>query len=321
MDAVVSTLRPVSRTWTFFEGDWREGNVAIMGPRTHAAWLGSTVFDGARAFEGVTPDLEAHCERINRSAETFLLKPVVPVQAWIGLALEGLKRFEANAALYIRPMYWADQGFGGGVKFDPETTRWCLTIYEAPMPEPTGVALTLSPFRRPTIETACVDAKASCLYPNNTRALIEAQGRGFDNCIMRDMLGAVAETANANIFMVKDGVVFTPSPNGVFLDGVTRRRVIGLLRGDGVEVREQTLTYDDFLAADEIFSTGNYAKVSPAIRIEDRVLGVGPVYRRARALYWDFAHASDRAIRRRGQTLVARRRLSARAETAGPRHW
>ena len=288
---LVATLRPVSTTWTFFEGEWREGNIAIMGPRTHAAWLGSTVFDGARAFEGVTPDLEAHCERVNVSAEKFLLKPLVPVETWIGLTLEGLKRFDPDAAVYIRPMYWADQGFGGGVKFDPETTRWCLTLYEAPLPEPKGVAVTLSPFRRPTIETAPVEAKASCLYPNNTRALIEAQQRGFDNCILRDMLGAVAELANANIFMVRDGVVFTPSPNGVFLDGITRRRVIGLLRGDGFEVRERTLAFEAFLTADEIFSTGNYAKVSPVTRIEARELPIGPVFRRARALYWTFAHA------------------------------
>lgn len=304
MSAVVSTMRPVSSTWTYFEGDWHEGNVAIMGPRTHGAWLGSTVFDGARAFEGVTPDLEAHCERVNRSAENFLLKPVVPVETWLGLALEGLQRFDPRAELYIRPMYWADQGFGGGVKFDPETTRWCLSIYEAPMPAPTGSAITLSPFRRPTIETAPVDAKASCLYPNNTRGLIEAQARGFDNCVLRDMLGAVAELANANIFMVKDGVVFTPAPNGTFLDGITRRRVIGLLRDDGVEVREQTLGWADFLAADEIFSSGNYAKVAPMTRIEDRELPIGPVFRRARELYWAFAHAGRPAGRRAGSARL-----------------
>lgn len=290
MSAVVSTDRPVSKTWTFFEGDWHEGNAAIMGVRTQASWLGSTVFDGARAFEGVTPDLWAHCERINRSAANFLLKPVVSTEEWVGLTRDGLKKFDADAQLYIRPMYWADQGIGGGVRFDPETTRWCLSIYEAPLPAPKGSAITLSPYRRPTIETAPVDAKASCLYPNNTRGLIEAQMRGFDNCVLRDMLGAVAELANANIFMVKDGVVFTPAPNGVFLDGITRRRVIGLLRGDGVEVVEKTLAYEDFLKADEIFSSGNYAKVSPMIRIEDRELPIGPLFRRARTLYWAFAH-------------------------------
>jgi branched-chain amino acid aminotransferase len=313
MSAVVSTERPVSTTWTFFEGEWREGNIAIMGPRTHGAWLGSTVFDGARAFEGVTPDLEIHCERVNRSAENFLLNPVVPVETWIGLALEGVQRFTPGAELYIRPMYWADQGQGGGVKFDPETTRWCLTIYEAPMPAPTGSAITLSPFRRPTIETAPVDVKASCLYPNNARALFEAQRRGFDNCILRDMLGAVAELANANLFLVKDGVVFTPAPNGVFLDGITRRRVISLLRADGVEVREETLNYEAFLAADEIFSTGNYAKVSPMIRIEDRPLPIGPITSRARALYWAFAHAAKPAGLRATEPCAASARPSAAA--------
>ena len=290
MTGVVSTSGPVSKTWTFFEGDWHEGNVAIMGVRTNASWLASSVFDGARAFEGVTPDLDQHCARVNLSARNFLLKPVVPTEDWIGLTRDGLRRFDADAQLYIRPMYWADQGLGGGVKFDPDSTRWCLSIYEAPMPQTRGSALTLSPYRRPSIECAPVDAKASCLYPNNARALMEAQRRGFDNCILLDMLGNVAELANANIFMVKDGVVFTPAPNGVFLDGITRRRVIGLLRGDGVEAVEKALAYRDFQDADEIFSSGNYGKVTPMIRIDDRDLQAGPVYQRARALYWAFAH-------------------------------
>lgn len=280
-----------SRTWTFFEGEWHEGNVAIMGPRTQGAWLASVLFDGARAFEGVTPDLDRHCARINDSARVFKLKPVVSDQDWLALCREGVRKFETGAALYIRPMYWADSGGGGGVMFDPETTRWCLCIYEAPMPEPTGVAITLSPHRRPTMETAPVAAKASCLYPNNGHAMLEAASRGFDNCLLRDMLGNIAELANANAFMVKDGVVFTPVPNGTFLSGITRARVIGLLRGDGMTVVEKPLSYQDFLDADEIFSAGNYSKVAPMTRIETRRLPIGPVYRRARKLYWDFAHA------------------------------
>lgn len=292
MPDVISTHAPISQTWTFFEGGWHEGNVGILGPRTHAAWLGTMVFDGARAFEGVTPDLDMHCARINESAEHFLLKPVVSVERWIELTHEGIKRFAPGTPLYIRPMYWADTGtVGGGVKFDPNSTRWCLCLYEAPMPEPRGVSVTLSPFRRPTNECAPVDAKASCLYPNNARALIEAAGRGFDNCLLRDMLGNIAELANANVFMAKDGGVFTPAPNGTFLNGITRRRVIGLLREAGVSVVEATLTWNDFLAADEIFSAGNFSKVVPVIRIEQRELQPGPVFRKARELYWAFAHA------------------------------
>ena len=284
-----------SRTWTFFNGEWHEGNIPIMGPRTHAAWLASTVFDGARAFEGVAPDLDRHCARVNQSAINFKLKPVVDTDTWLALAREGIARFGANAELYIRPMYWAQHGVGGGVLFDAETTNWCLCLYEAPMPQPAGNAITLSPFRRPTAECAPVDAKAACLYPNNSRALIEAASRGFNNCLMLDLLGNVAEFGNANVFMAKDGVVFTPAPNGTFLNGITRRRVIELLRADGVTVVESTLSYQDFLGADEIFSSGNFAKVAPVVRIDDRSLQPGPFYAKARKLYWDFAHSAKRA--------------------------
>src|SRR5579872_1372990 len=134
MTAVVSTYAATSQTWTFFEGDWHEGNVAIMGPRTHAAWLGSTVFDGGRVYEGVAPDLERHMARVNESAAAFRLKPLVSLDEWLGLARDGAKRFAPDAALYVRPMYWADAGSGGGVKYDPATTRWCLCLYESPMP-------------------------------------------------------------------------------------------------------------------------------------------------------------------------------------------
>jgi branched-chain amino acid aminotransferase len=282
---------PVSNTWTFCDGKWHEGNVLLMGPRTHAVWLGSMVFDGARFFEGVMPDVELHCARVNTSAGKLFLKASVPTETWVELAREGVKRFKSDAELYIRPMYWAESGPAGGIRHDPETTRWCMCIYEAPIPKPLGMSITLSPFRRPTLENAPVDAKAGCLYPNNARAVIEAQSRGFDNCIMRDALGNAAELGTSNVFMAKDGIVMTPSPNGTFLNGITRQRVIQLLRDDGVTVLEKTLLYSDFENADEIFSSGNFSKVSPITRIDDRTLQPGPNYRRARELYWAYAHA------------------------------
>src|SRR4029079_7963043 len=103
-------LKPaeVSKTWTFFDGDWHEGNAPIMGPRTHAVWLGSMVFDGARAFEGVMPDLDLHCARVNVSAAKLMLKPCVATEQWLELVAEGVKRFDKDAELYIRPMYWAE---------------------------------------------------------------------------------------------------------------------------------------------------------------------------------------------------------------------
>ena len=135
------------------------------------------------------------------------------------------------------------------------------------------------------------DAKAGCLYPNNARILREAKSRGFDNAIVTDMLGNVAETATANIFMVKDGAVHTPIANGTFLNGITRQRVISLLRDAGETVLESVLRYEHFLQADEIFTTGNYMKVMPVTRIDDLTLQPGPIFKKARELYWDFAHA------------------------------
>jgi branched-chain amino acid aminotransferase len=280
-----------SQTWTYLDGEWHGGNVAVFGPRTHAAWLGSSVFDGARAFDGVTPDLDRHCARVNASAATLGLKATVDVEAMIDLTHDGMRRFPPEAALYIRPMYWAERGGFMSVPPDAESTRFLLCLYETPMPEPNGMSLTVSPYRRPTVECMPTDAKAGCLYPNNGRAILEARSRGFDNALVRDMLGNVAETGTSNVFMVKDGVALTPAPNRTFLNGITRQRVIRLLRESGIEVVEKTLTVEDFLDADEIFSTGNYAKVVPITRLEERELQPGPIQAKARRLYWEWAHA------------------------------
>ena len=154
-----------SKTWTFYEGDWHEGNLPIMGVRDHATWLGSSVFDGARTFEGVSPDLDLHCERVNASAETMHLKPVVSTETWMELVRDGIKRFDKQAALYIRPMYWAECSGTLLVAPDPESTKWCLSVYEAPMRKPEGFSITLSPYRKPSLECMPVNAKAGCLYP------------------------------------------------------------------------------------------------------------------------------------------------------------
>jgi len=280
-----------TETWTFFDGDWHEGNLPIFAVRTHATWLCSVVFDGARAFEGVTPDLDLHCARVNDSAKKIYLKPAVSADTWMQLVRDGLSKFDRDAALYIRPMYWAEKDGPWIQAHDPESTRWCLTIYEAPLRKSNGFSITKSPFRRPTIENMPVDAKAGCLYPNNARALFDAHARGFDNAVVCDMLGNVAELATSNIFLAKDGVVYTPVINGTFLAGITRQRVIKLLRESGVTVVEKTLQYEDFQKADEIFSSGNYSKVVPIARIDDRKLEPGPLCAKARALYWEFAHS------------------------------
>lgn len=279
-----------SDTWTYSQGEWHEGNVPLVGAREHAFWLGSSVFDGARAFEGVMPDLDLHCERLNRSAVSLGLKPTKSADEIEALCREGVAKFPADAALYIRPMYYATQGGYMAVAPEPDSTQFIISIYETPMPQPQGFSVCISPFRRPTRECMPLDAKAGCLYPNNARALQDARDRGFDNCLLLDMLGNVAELATANVFMVKDGVVMTPAPNGTFLSGITRRRVIEEMMKNDIEVVETTLSVTDFEKADELFATGNYSKVMPITRINDRDLQPGPMAARARELYWSFAH-------------------------------
>ena len=276
-----------ARAIHYIEGDWLEGNPPLLGPMTHAAWMSSLVFDGGRAFEGVTPDLDRHCERLIASAREMCLAPPVSAGEVLEIALDGVARFPRDAALYIRPMMWAEDGF---IVPKAESTRFCCSVFEAAMPEPTGFSIALSRFRRPTPESAPTRAKASCLYPNSYRAMREAQEAGFDNAVVLDSNGNVAELTTANIWIAKDGAAHTPVPNDTFLNGVTRQRIAGLLRASGVEVYERTLTYQELLAADEVFSTGNLGKVLPVNRIDSRDLQPGPIAARARELYWDWAH-------------------------------
>ncbi|CAN7188477.1 branched-chain amino acid aminotransferase [Pararhizobium sp. LjRoot255] len=287
---------PRSTTWTYVDGEWLSGNPPLIGPASHAMWLGSTVFDGARWFDGIAPDLDLHCQRVNRSALALGLKPVVTAEDIENLAWEGCKKFDGKTALYIKPMYWAEHGSSGSVvAADPESTRFALCLFEAPMGNGHGGSLlTVSPFRRPTMECMPTDAKAGCLYPNNGRIIREAQSRGFDNALVRDMLGNIAETGSSNVFMVKDGVVFTPAANKTFLAGITRLRVMGLLRDAGFQVVETTMTVSDFETADEIFTTGNYSKVLPVTRLDDRDLQSGPIAAKAKDLYMDWAHSAGR---------------------------
>jgi branched-chain amino acid aminotransferase len=270
------------------DGRWVEGNPPLINVWDHGAWLGAAVFDGARAFEGTTPDLDLHCQRAVRSAAALGLRSPLPAEAIEEILREGIKRFPHGTPLYLRPFLWSTTGW---MAPDPASTRIAISVVEYPLPDPAkGLSATVSVWRRPAPDTAPTDAKAVCLYAQAGRASADARARGFDEAIMLDPLGHVAEFSSSNLWIVRDGVAHTPAPNGTFLNGITRQRVARLLRGAGVEVRERTLAVRDVLEADEVFSTGNYAKVHPITRVEERSLEPGPVYRRARELYWAFAH-------------------------------
>ena len=275
---------------TYFNGTWHTGNVPIINAADHGAWLGSNVFDGARYFNGVAPDLLAHCQRVNDSAKALMLKPSVEANDMVEIIWEGLKQYEADAAVYIRPMYWAIDGDLTAIVPNQESVGFAICLEQIPLaPESKTVSLTKTKFRRPVLEDAVVNAKAGCLYPNNARMLVEARSKGFSNALVTDAMGNVAETATANIFMVKDGEVFTPIPNGTFLSGITRARHISNMNAAGIKVHEIVLTYADFESADEIFMSGNMNKVTAVTAFEDFQFQIGSVTKKVRDLYWDWA--------------------------------
>jgi len=119
------------RALTYFEGKWYEGNPPLMGPFTHGAWMGQVAWDGARAFRRLAPDLDLHCARLVRSAQTLGLAPGVSPEELTALAWDGIERFPPDAELYIRPIVYAEDGF---IVPDAATTRWMMSVLDAPMP-------------------------------------------------------------------------------------------------------------------------------------------------------------------------------------------
>lgn len=275
---------------TFFQGAWHDGDVPVMRAADHGSWLGTTVFDGARMVNGLTPDLDLHCARVNRSAHALMITPTVATDDMIAIVREGLAAYAPDAAVYIRPMYWAINGDATAIVPSADETGFAISLEEIPFAAATATTtLGRTRFRRPVMENAVVNAKAGCLYPNNARMLTEVRARGFGNALVADAMGNVAESATSNVFAVRDGEVFTPIANGTFLAGITRARHIANLRAAGIAVHETVMTFDDIAAADEVFLSGNMSKVTPVTAFEDTTYQVGPVTRQVRDMYWDWA--------------------------------
>ncbi len=272
-------------------GEWSTKHRSILGLSDNSFWMGNSVFDGARAYESVVPDLDKHCERLLRSATYMLMQPSLDAARLSAICREGVALFEPGSELYIRPMFFARGGF---IVPDPDTTECAIVIHRAPMPH-AGFSACSAPFRRPCPDMAPTLAKASCLYPLTQQALHYARERGFDNALLCNADGDVVEFSTCNVMIARGSAVYTPVPDGSFLAGITRARVIGLLREAGIEVIEQRLRWNDVLEADEVFSTGNFGKVLPVHRIDDRHYPHGPIAQRARDLYQAFAQDGTHA--------------------------
>lgn len=276
------------RTW--FEGRWHEGDIPVMRAADHGIWQGSSVFDGARLVNGLAPDLSLHCARVNASAEALMITPTFAAGEIEAIIRDGLRAYGKDQSVYIRPMYWAIDGGDLGVNPKEGSTGFAVSLEEVAFPAADfQTTVTRTRFRRPVLEDSVCNAKAGCLYPNNARMLVEARQKGFGNALVADAMGNLAESATANVFIVKDGAVFTPIANGTFLAGITRSRHIANLRADGVEVVETVLTFDDVHRADEVFLSGNFAKVTSVRQFDETPYRHREMTERARRLYWEWA--------------------------------
>jgi branched-chain amino acid aminotransferase len=278
---------------TFWQGRWHDEDLPVMRAADHGIWQGSSVFDGARFVNGLCPDLAKHCARVNASAEALMITPTVDAGEMEQIIRDGLRAYGPDQAVYVRPMYWAIDGGDLGINPKPNSTAFAVSLEQVAMPADSfQTTVTRTRFRRPVLEDNVCNAKAGCLYPNNARMLVEARSKGFGNALVADAMGNLAESATANVFLVKDGVVFTPIPNGTFLAGITRARHIANLRADGVEVIETVLTFDDAHAADEVFLSGNFAKVTSVRAFDGTEYRSREMTERVRRLYWDWARSA-----------------------------
>jgi branched-chain amino acid aminotransferase len=144
---------------TYFDGRWQDGDIPVMRAADHGAWLGSSVFDGARHAYGLTPDLDRHCARVNASARALMLTPTVDAGEMEQIIKAGLAAYAPDIAVYIRPMYWGIHGDGSAIVPSAAATGFCICLEAIPMPpEGATTTLTRTRFRRPVLEDAVCNA-------------------------------------------------------------------------------------------------------------------------------------------------------------------
>ena len=250
--------------WIWFDGKlvpWREANVHVL---THALHYASSVFEGQRAYGGVIFKLSQHSERLRRSAEILGFELPWSVEE-IDAACNEVVKANGFTDAYVRPVAWRGSEQMGvspkGTKPHLAIAAWEWGKYFAPEIAAKGLRLDIAPWRRPAPYTAPVHSKAAGLYMIATLSKKHADERGYDDALMFDWRGQVAEATGANAFFVKDGALYTPTPD-CFLNGITRQTVMDLARRRGVEVVEKAIWPEELEGFQQMFITGSAAEVT-----------------------------------------------------------
>lgn len=275
---------------------WREAKVHVL---THTLHYGMGVFEGVRAYEAVQGTaifrLEAHVDRLLRSAH-ILGMPMPYDKKTLTDACRAAVRENGLKSAYIRPMcFYGSEGMGlraDNLKVHAIVAAWSWGSYLGAEGMEKGIRIKTSSYTRHHVNITMCKAKANGNYMNSMMALREALACGYDEALLLDVDGYVAEGSGENIFIVRDGVLCTPDLTSA-LDGITRDTIFKLAAEIGVEVREKRITRDEVYIADEAFFSGTAAEVTPIRELDGRKIGSGtrgPLTTRLQAMYFDQVH-------------------------------
>jgi branched-chain amino acid aminotransferase len=263
--------------WIWLDGEfvpWREAKVHVL---THALHYASSVFEGARMYNGNIFALEEHSARLRRSAN--ILDFEVPYSTeQLMAACKDTAAKNGLTDCYLRPVAWRGPEAMGvaaqGTKIHTAVAAWAWPSYFAPEQRMKGIRLTRAKYARPAPNTAPTESKAAGLYMICTVSKHLAEKDGYADALMLDYRGYVAEATGANIFFVRDGALHTPTPD-CFLNGITRQTVIKLARKKGVEVIERHIMPEELSTFEQCFLTGTAAELTPVSEIAEHTFKPG----------------------------------------------
>jgi branched-chain amino acid aminotransferase len=268
---------------------WSDAKVHVL---THALHYASAVFEGMRAYDGEIFKLTEHNQRLHKSAEIIDFEIPYSV-AELDKAAREVMRANKLTDAYVRPIAWRGSEQMGvsaqKTKINVAIAAWDWGAYFDPAARETGLKLAFAKYRRPDPATAPTKSKAAGLYMICTVEKHRAERAGYADAVMLDWRGHIAEATGANIFFVKDGVIYTPTPD-CFLDGITRRTVIGLAKQRGIKVIEKAIMPEELGDFSECFITGTAAEVMPVAEISDYMFKVGEITRKLMSDYVALVH-------------------------------
>jgi branched-chain amino acid aminotransferase len=257
---------------------WRDARIHVL---THALHYASCVFEGERVYDGRIFKLREHTMRLADSARKLGFELPYDIAA-LEQACQQVVAANGIADGYVRPLAWRGPEMMGvsaqNCRINVAIAAWTWPAYFTPEARLKGIRMTRAIYDRPAPTTAPTQSKAAGLYMICTLSKHEAEAKGYDDALMLDYRGYLAEGTGANLFLVIDGKLHTPLPD-CFLDGITRQAVIGLARGRGIEVIERHIKPEELRDADEVFLTGTAVEVTPVREIDAYRFEVGPITR------------------------------------------